>query len=56
MADAEHGAWRLLVLVGNTPGHLNHWSARSLRALLSGTGEVREVRSPFPWTMVLVSL
>ena len=56
--------WRMLNMArgaywsswGNTPGHLNHWSGRSLRALLSGTGEVREVRSPFPWTMVLVSL
>jgi SAM-dependent methyltransferase len=56
--------WRMLNMargaywssLGNTPGHLNHWSARSLRALLSGYGEVVEVRSPFPWTMVLVSL
>jgi len=56
--------WRMLNMArgaywsswGNTPGHLNHWSTRSLRALLSGVGEVVEVRSPFPWTMVLVSL
>jgi 2-polyprenyl-3-methyl-5-hydroxy-6-metoxy-1,4-benzoquinol methylase len=42
--------------LGNTPGHLNHWSKRSFVALLSGYGEVREVRSPFPWTMLLVRL
>ena len=56
--------WRMLNMArgaywsssGNTPGHLNHWSARSLRALLSGAGEVVEMRSPFPWTMVLVRL
>jgi 2-polyprenyl-3-methyl-5-hydroxy-6-metoxy-1,4-benzoquinol methylase len=56
--------WRMLNMArgaywsdwGNTPGHLNHWSARSLRALLSDVGEIRAVRSPFPWTMVLVRL
>ena len=39
---------------GNTPGHVNHWSKRSFKALLSKHGEVIEVRSPFPWTMLLV--
>ncbi len=41
---------------GNTPGHLNHWSRRSFTALLSRYGTVAEVRSPFPWTMLLVRL
>ena len=40
--------------LGNTPGHLNHWSKRSFVRLLSQHGEVVEVRSPFPWTMLLV--
>jgi ubiquinone/menaquinone biosynthesis C-methylase UbiE len=40
--------------LGNTPGHVNHWSRRAFVALLSRYGEVREVRSPFPWTMLLV--
>jgi 2-polyprenyl-3-methyl-5-hydroxy-6-metoxy-1,4-benzoquinol methylase len=35
------------------PGHLNHWSRRAFVALLSRHGEVQEVRSPFPWTMLL---
>jgi len=56
--------WRLLNMargayipqLGNTPGHLNHWSRRSFVALLSRHGEVVEVRSPFPWTMLLVRL
>lgn len=39
--------------LGNTPGHVNHWSRRRFAGLLSGHGEVVEVRSPFPWTMVL---
>jgi 2-polyprenyl-3-methyl-5-hydroxy-6-metoxy-1,4-benzoquinol methylase len=40
--------------LGNTPGHLNHWSKRSFVRLLSQHGEVLEARSPFPWTMLLV--
>jgi len=42
--------------LGNTPGHLNHWSRRSFARLLSHHGEVVELRSPFPWTMLLVRL
>jgi 2-polyprenyl-3-methyl-5-hydroxy-6-metoxy-1,4-benzoquinol methylase len=56
--------WRMLNMargaywpqLGNTPGHLNHWSRRSFVRLLSRHGEVVEVRSPFPWTMLLVRL
>jgi ubiquinone/menaquinone biosynthesis C-methylase UbiE len=42
--------------LGNTPGHINHWSKRSFVSMLSRYGTVDEVRSPFPWTMVLVRL
>jgi 2-polyprenyl-3-methyl-5-hydroxy-6-metoxy-1,4-benzoquinol methylase len=56
--------WRMLNMargaywpaLGNTPGHLNHWSRRSFVELLSRHGQVAEVRSPFPWTMLLVRL
>jgi SAM-dependent methyltransferase len=56
--------WRMLNMargaywseLGNTPGHLNHWSKRSFCRLLSQHGTVAEVRSPFPWTMLLVRL
>jgi SAM-dependent methyltransferase len=56
--------WRMLNMargaywstLGNTPGHLNHWSRRSFVGLLSRYGQVAEVRSPFPWTMLLVRL
>ena len=54
--------WRMLNMargaywseLGNTPGHLNHWSKRSFIELLGRYGQVTEVRSPFPWTMLLV--
>jgi 2-polyprenyl-3-methyl-5-hydroxy-6-metoxy-1,4-benzoquinol methylase len=42
--------------LGNTPGHVNHWSKRSFVELLSRHGTVVEARSPFPWTMLLVRL
>ena len=40
--------------LGNTPGHLNHWSKRGFTQLLERYGQVIEKRSPFPWTMLLV--
>jgi SAM-dependent methyltransferase len=53
--------WRLLNLargrywgdLGNTPGHLQHWSSAGFLALLEPHLEVRAVRSPLPWTMAL---
>jgi 2-polyprenyl-3-methyl-5-hydroxy-6-metoxy-1,4-benzoquinol methylase len=56
--------WRMLNMargaywsaLGNTPGHLNHWSRKSFVELLSRHGEVVALRSPFPWTMLLVRL
>jgi 2-polyprenyl-3-methyl-5-hydroxy-6-metoxy-1,4-benzoquinol methylase len=40
--------------LGNTPGHLNHWSKGGFVDLLRRYGTVEQVRSPFPWTMLLV--
>lgn len=56
--------WRLLNMargsyladLGNTPGHINHWSQRSFTRLLGDYGEVVEARATFPWTMLLVRL
>jgi 2-polyprenyl-3-methyl-5-hydroxy-6-metoxy-1,4-benzoquinol methylase len=50
---ARGAYWRHL---GNTPGHVNHWSRRGFVSLLSRYGAVEETRSPFPWTMLLVRL
>jgi 2-polyprenyl-3-methyl-5-hydroxy-6-metoxy-1,4-benzoquinol methylase len=52
--NVARGAY--LTDLGNTPGHVNHWSKRSFAALLGRHGEVVEARSPFPWTMLLVRL
>jgi SAM-dependent methyltransferase len=54
MLNMARGAyWRQL---GNTPGHINHWSKVGFVSLLQRYGKVEEVRSPFPWTMLLVRL
>jgi ubiquinone/menaquinone biosynthesis C-methylase UbiE len=53
--------WRALNLarlaylsdLGNTPGHLNHWSRRSFVRFLERRLEVLEVEAPLPWTMAL---
>ena len=42
--------------LGNTPGHLNHWSKRSFAKFVSTVADVREVTSPFPWTTVWATL
>jgi ubiquinone/menaquinone biosynthesis C-methylase UbiE len=42
--------------LGNTPGHINHWSAREFAALVGRHATVRGVRRPFPWTMVAATL
>jgi len=42
--------------LGNTPGHVNHWSKRSFVEMLGRHGRVVDARSPFPWSMVLVDV
>jgi ubiquinone/menaquinone biosynthesis C-methylase UbiE len=42
--------------LGNTPGHLNHWSRRSFVRFVSTVADVRLVTSPFPWTTVWATL
>lgn len=56
--------WRVLNLargkyiadLGNTPGHVNHWSRRGFLDLLSRRFEIVDVRTPLPWTMALCRL
>lgn len=40
--------------LGNTPGHLNHWSTRGLKKYVEKHfGPVLVVKTPLPWTLVL---
>jgi 2-polyprenyl-3-methyl-5-hydroxy-6-metoxy-1,4-benzoquinol methylase len=52
--NVARGAY--LKQLGNTPGHVNHFSKRAFVSELRRHGRVAEVRSPFPWTMVLVDV
>ena len=43
---------RYIRQLGNTPGHVNHWSARSFERLVSREFDVERVTRPLPWTML----
>ena len=43
---------KYLADLGNTPGHIQHWSRRSFTELVGSQLEVVSVRTPFPWTMI----
>lgn len=53
--------WRFLNLargrywteLGNTPGHLQHWSSGAFLRLLATQTDVRATRTPTPWTQAL---
>jgi 2-polyprenyl-3-methyl-5-hydroxy-6-metoxy-1,4-benzoquinol methylase len=56
--------WRALNLVrgkyigqlGNTPGHVQHWSSTAFIRLIEQHISVRNLLQPLPWTMVLGSV
>ncbi|HEX2731545.1 MAG TPA: class I SAM-dependent methyltransferase [Polyangiaceae bacterium] len=39
--------------LGNTPGHLQHWSSRGFAQFVGRHLEIVEIRTPLPWTAVL---
>lgn len=43
---------RYLRDLGNTPGHVNHWSARRFERLVARDFDVVDSARPLPWTMV----
>ena len=43
---------KYLGALGNTPGHIQHWSRRGFVAQVGAHVEVVTVRTPFPWTMI----
>jgi 2-polyprenyl-3-methyl-5-hydroxy-6-metoxy-1,4-benzoquinol methylase len=54
--------WRALNLarlhyvadLGNTPGHVQHWTRSGFIDFARGAGRVEAVRGPLPWTVVLL--
>jgi len=45
---------RYVRALGNTPGHINHWTREEFRRFAGGAGDVARIRSPYPWTVVSV--
>ena len=43
---------KYLGALGNTPGHVQHWSRRGFARFVASQVDVVTVRAPFPWTMV----
>ena len=38
---------------GNTPGHIQHWSRKKFIELVAQYFDIVEIKTPFPWTMIL---
>lgn len=61
MSVPREPLWRVLNIarlsylsaLGNTPGHLNHWSRSTFISFVGKRFDVLAVRSPLPWTFVL---
>jgi len=51
MLNVARGAH--LPSLGNTPGHINHWSSRSFKKFVGNYFEIVQVTKPLPWTMLL---
>lgn len=51
MANILRGSY--LPTLGNTPGHVNHWTKEGFVQFASNYMDIVEVRKPFPWTMLL---
>lgn len=53
--------WRVLNMargrywadLGNTPGHVNHWTPRAFTRFVGEEFTIIEVQQPLPWTMLL---
>ncbi len=43
---------RYLGDLGNTPGHVNHWSGRAFERFVRRRFEIERTLRPLPWTMV----
>jgi hypothetical protein len=42
--------------LGNTPGHINHWSKQAFSELVSGYGRIEKIEGVFPWTLAVAGV
>lgn len=47
---------KYLSRLGNTPGHIQHWSSRQFVKLIGAHARILKVNKPFPWTMILAEV
>jgi SAM-dependent methyltransferase len=52
--NVARGAY--LLALGNTPGHVNHFSRRDVQRLIARHGRLIDVRTPSPWVVALVQI
>lgn len=50
IANMARGSY--LAQLGNTPGHVNHWSSKGFRRFVEREFSIIRSATPFPWTMV----
>ncbi|MDX1541339.1 MAG: hypothetical protein R3349_08030, partial [Geminicoccaceae bacterium] len=43
---------RYVRALGNTPGHLQHFSTRRFVELIARHARIEDIRTPLPWTML----
>jgi len=61
MSVPNEPIWRILNMFrfaylkdfGNTPGHIQHWTPFGLSGFIKRYFEVRSIRVPLPWTVIL---
>ncbi len=44
---------KYLMSMGNTPGHIQHWSSKEFIEIVGRYFEIVKVKTPLPWTMLL---
>jgi ubiquinone/menaquinone biosynthesis C-methylase UbiE len=49
-------AGRNVRALGNTPGHINHWSAAAFCRLAAQHGSIEQMWKPFPWTAIVLDV
>jgi ubiquinone/menaquinone biosynthesis C-methylase UbiE len=53
---ANVASGRYLRELGNTPGHIQHFSRREIATLVGTATDVADVSGPLPWTVVLANV
>ena len=53
---ANLASGRYLSDLGNTPGHIQHFSRRGIATLVGSAADVVQISGPLPWTVVLAAV